>query len=246
MGIHRELRNHGYIHVPGVVAPAMIDAANAAIDADLAAHYHPERLQDYLHRSFCPRLRRAPVITGLLAASPARDLVDEVLAWRRLRGASTGQIAVRHAHEVPHPIAPDWHIDGVPTAENGLLGGRLQVFTALVGIFLTPSREPHTGNFTVFPQSTRRLRDWYRSHGRPALRRGRPAIDPGPPHPLLTEPGDVVVANYLLAHATTSNAGGRERRAVFFRLALPRAVLHPYRCVTHPWRGWRSEPRSAR
>lgn len=237
---------HGFLHVPDVVPHDLIDRANQRIDEDLTQHYDVDRLEEYIHRSFCPRLRRHRAITDLLSRSPARAVVDRLLPYRLLFGAGTAQIVIRDAHEVSEPVVPDWHIDGVPTRLNEMVGGRLGVFTALVGVFLTPCEQDDAGNFTVFPSSHERLRRWFVDQGRVGLAAGRPDIDPGPPHQLHVRPGDVVVANYLLAHAATPNASSVQRRAVFFRLALPKAALRPFHCVTHPWAGWRTPPRAPR
>ena len=71
------------------------------------------------------------------------------------------------------------------------------------------------------------------------MRAGRPRVDPGTPVQLLTHAGDVVVCQYLMAHAATPNTSGVERRAVFFRLALPTVMARRHHHLVNPWEGWR-------
>jgi hypothetical protein len=234
------LRERGYAILPERASPALVDAANAAIDHDLAASYDPDRQLEYDHRSYCPGLRRAPELLDLLGVSAARDAVDELLGWERLRGTDHAQIAIRRARNAEAPVAPEWHIDGVATAHNGVRGRSLDSFTALVGIFLTRTAVPFAGNFTVWPGSHEVIAGWFRERGRAALREGMPAVDPGEPAQLLVEPGDVVVASYALAHAAAVNTSDDERRAVFFRLALRDLPRRRWERLADPWDGWRA------
>ena len=242
----RQLQTSGFLHVRGVVPHSAISAANQAISEDLAANYDPKLHQQYIHRTFCPDLRKKQVITGLLSRTPARDVVDTLLPFSRLWGIGHPQVAIRFAQEQSDPTQPPWHIDGVPTSMNGMRGKGLWTFTCLVGIFLTTTPRPDAGNFTVWPSSFDRLRQWFTDQGRAGMRKGRPSIDPGTPTQLLTQPGDVVVCHYLMAHAATPNTSNIERRAVFFRLSLPATVTRRYHHLVNPWAGWRPDVVPAR
>jgi hypothetical protein len=239
MSWREHLRERGYAVLPERASPALVAAANAAIDHDLATSYDPARQLEYDHRSYCPDLRRAPELTELLAVSVARDVVDEVLGWDRLRGTDHAQIAIRRARNAEQPRPPEWHVDGVATAHNGVRGRTLDSFTALVGVFLTRTTAPFAGNFTVWPGSHEVVARWFRERGPQALREGMPRVDPGEPHQLLAEPGDVVLASYALAHAAAVNTSATERRAVFFRLALRDLPRRRWRRLADPWDGWR-------
>jgi hypothetical protein len=233
------LRERGYAVLPERVPAALVAAANAAIDRDLATAYDPARQLEYDHRSYCPDLRRAPELLDLLAVGVARDAVDEVLGWDRLRGTDHAQIAIRRARNADAPRPPEWHLDGVATPHNGVRGRTLDSFTALVGVFLTRTAAPFAGNLTVWPGSHEVVARWFRERGRDALRRGMPRIDPGEPLQLLAEPGDVVLASYSLAHGAAVNTSGDERRAVFFRLALRDLPRRRWERLARPWDGWR-------
>ncbi len=57
-----------------------------------------------------------------------------------------------------------WHIDGMHTADNGVAKGRVHPVCLLVGIALSGSDAPFTGNFGYFPQSHMLLETGCRTH----------------------------------------------------------------------------------
>jgi len=231
------LHRHGFVHLPQLLGREALARANRLIDDDLQRHYDPRRLPEYVHRSWCPRLRRAPALVGMLQHSRVRAAIGRVLPLDRLFGSMIAQIAIRPIRPNEPPQPPSWHIDGVANPHNGLGSRSLQTFTVLVGIFLTTTPSRDAGNFTVWPESTARLRDWF-AEDRRRLREGMPRIDPGPALQLRTKAGDVVICNYLLAHGAASNASLVERRALFFRMALPGLFWRRYAHLVDPWRGW--------
>lgn len=232
------LRRRGWILLRGGVGAAAIARANAAIDRSLVERYEPQRQLEYDHRSYCPELRSAPPIVDLLAQQPLRGVLDALLGWEGLQGRGHAQIAIRRAHNAAERLAPEWHIDGVSTPHNGVVGEALHTFTALVGVFLSDLPRPWRGNFVAWPDSTAALSAWFRED--PArMRQGMPRIDPGEPVQLQARAGDVVVANYLLAHAAAVNTCDQDRRAVFFRLSLPDLGEHRHARLVRPWEGWR-------
>ncbi len=121
---------------------------------------------------------------------------------------------------------------------NGVVGDRLHSFTALVGVFLTDVSAPWSGNLAVWSGSTDALSAWF-AHDRSRLRQGMPDVRLGAPHQLLARAGDAFLANYLLAHAATVNTCARQRRAVFFRLALSDLEDQRWERLVRPWSGWR-------
>jgi hypothetical protein len=239
--MRQTLREQGWVVLKGVVDAARVEAANRAIDQDLATRFDPARMEAYTHVSACPELRGDPVVADLLEAPALKAALQRVLDLDRMRWGA-GQIAVRW----PGQCAPDRriepHIDGVSTGRNGVVGPMLHSFTALVGVFLTPSHGPFSGNFTVWPGSLEALRDWFRDRGRRGLVSGMPDVDIrslSEPIQLEVEPGDAVIANYLLLHANAGNASPHRRHAVFWRLGCRGLAWHRYASLTAPWRDWR-------
>ncbi|MBX2799162.1 MAG: hypothetical protein KTR31_15925 [Myxococcales bacterium] len=238
-----DLYERGFLHISRLVPADVRRRAMDAIDLDLATRFDPDRQLEYDNLSYCPDLRADPAITDLLGCEPVRALVSSVLPYALLHGRRWGQIAIRGAGNHPVPVPPDWHIDGVMTPHNGVTSDRLSTFTALVGVFLTQTPRSYAGNFTVWPDGLAVLQEWFRAGGRAAMWAGKPQVDPGEPTQLITEPGDVVVCNYLLPHGAAVNTSGVERRAIFFRLSLPDLPLRRYARLISPWEGWRVRAR---
>jgi hypothetical protein len=233
------LRRDGYVHFRRLCPETIVAAARLAIDRDLSESYDPSRQVEYDHRSYCPDLRGTPPIMALLLDSGVRAKLDEVIGFGRL-GHDGGQIALRKAGNAPEPEPPDPHIDGLPTPFNGVPSNVLfSNFTALVGIYLSPVRTEFAGNFTVWPGSHHILEAHFRKLGRKALRNGMPRIPLGQPVQLMTEPGDVVLCHYGLAHAAAANLSAVDRYAVYFRLWLRGISYRRWHFMTHIWAGWR-------
>ena len=235
------LRERGYAHWSRVVPPAMLDAARAAIAEDLRLHYDAAREREYSSRTYCPAIVAARPILDLVEASPVRGLLDDAIGFDAL-GRSDGQIAIRWAHNVDREFAPDWHIDGISSPDNGVPPGALDTLTAIVGVFLTTQPRAFAGNLTVWPGSHERLARHFRERGPQSLYEPLPEVDLGAPEQLVCEAGDVVLMHYLLAHDAAVNTSGVDRIAVYFRTLL-RAIddgrWDRWECLADPWRGWR-------
>jgi hypothetical protein len=233
------LRREGYAQFPNLCPEALVAAARSAIDRDLAGNFDPERQVEYDHQSYCPGLRRARPLLALLLESGIVAELDEVIGFNRL-GYDLAQIALRRASNAPRPSPPEPHIDGLPTPFNGVPADVLvRNFTALVGVYLSPVRTAFAGNFTVWPGSHHVLEQHFRDHGLEGLRNGMPDIPLGAPVQLMTEPGDVVLCHYQLAHSAAVNLSSADRYAVYFRLWFKDIDEKRWALMTDIWNGWR-------
>ena len=233
------LHRDGYAMFRGLCAEPILLAARAAIDHDLATNYDAQRQLEYDNRSYCPDLRGTAVLLSLLLDSGIMAKLDEVIGSDKL-GYDGGQIAVRRAGNARRPAPPEPHIDGLPAPFNGVPKGSLvSNFTALVGIYLSPVRAQFAGNFTVWPGSHHILEQHFRDMGPDALRNGMPRIPLGTPLQLMTEPGDIVLCHYELAHTAAVNLSAADRYAVYFRLWLKDIEQRRWHLMTHIWNGWK-------
>lgn len=232
------LREDGYALFPGLIPEPLQKAARAAIAEELRDHYDPARQREYDHQSYCPELRKAPVLLELLLGSPLHALLDAVFGWENLQ-AGGAQIALRRARSHAREEPPRPHIDGIPTRHNGVQGRALQSFTALVGVFLTTTPRAFAGNFTVWPGSHLALERYFRARGPRALREGMPRVELGAPRQLLCAAGDAVLCHYQLAHTAAVNTSDTDRWAVYFRCSLRGLAPRRWRLLTNLWEGWR-------
>lgn len=238
MDWRRQLREQGFAHFRGLVPAPLVRDALGAIARDLEENYDPARQLEYDNQSYCPGLRGTPPVMNLLEASPARGLLDEALGVERVEW-DAGQIAIRRAHNHPEPVAPEPHLDGFASGLNGLEGGRIYSLTALVGVYLTPVRQPFAGNYTVWPGSHHVYEQYFRRRGERAMGEPMPNLEIGEPVQLMCEPGDAVLVHYQLGHTVAVNTSGRDRIAVYFRLWLRGIEQRRWHYLTNIWDGWK-------
>lgn len=238
-----QFRRDGYMVFPQLVPASLVEAARQKIAENLAEHYDELRLVEYNNRSWCPELRDSPELLQLLDNEAVLSILDAALGKSHY-DSSEAQIAIRKAHNASSTIEPAPHIDGIPTAHNGIEGQELKTFTALLGVFLTEVKLEFAGNFTVWPGSHSLLEKHFAERGKTALTEGMPNIPLGHPVQLLCKPGDVVLCHYQLAHAAAVNTSDHDRIAVYFRvwfkdIAGPHRATARWRNLINIWHGWR-------
>ena len=237
----RRLLRDGYVQIGGVVPPGQIEAALRAINRSLGEQgLPPDRIREMRARTFCPELISAPEILALYRT--AAGLVAS--AAGRVREPTHAQIALRFPGGEP-TTPPVPHIDGMPTADNGIPPGTLHHFTALLGVFLTDVAAAQRGNFLVWPGSHRVLEAQFRRHGAASIVSGLPDLLVAP-RPLTARAGDVVLAHYALAHAAAPNLGAQVRYAVFFRLSHLDHDAAGNRVLDNLWLEWEGMPKAHR
>lgn len=207
---HDFFLRHGYLIVKNAVAPDVIAAAVAALDASDfagtvgAADYKPVR----------------DAAVDACMSDTALDAIGELF------GSDYPYERTRHASDMPRPYEEGaaWthqtvHVDDdYPTLMPG--GWALGMF-----IFLTPVR-PHGGAFLYAPGSPYRYRplladnpEWLAFY----TARPEPA---GPAQEYLAQPGDVLLFHHLMAHAGSTNvADPQTRHALLSRWHPQRRIV---------------------
>lgn len=234
----RSLTEDGYLVVRGAVPRPQVDAAVRAINADIGQGIDPARIRNFQSLSFCPGLQRDPVIVGLYRDSAVMPIVEELIGPGRVRPIEDAQIALRFPTAAPKkPYGP--HIDGLPDREglNGVPPGTIFTFTGIACVLLSPLTGPDAGNFTVWRGSHRVHSAYLREHGLAALPQMPLATD-CERVPITGEPGDVVIAHYLLGHTVSPNLSPHVRYACFFRLSTHGLEERREALVRDPWLDW--------
>jgi hypothetical protein len=236
----RALIDDGYVVVPGVVPRVMVDEALRAINAEVGKGMDPAMMWKYQVQTFCPEITRSPEILGLMTRTPALALAESAIGAGRLKPVTNAQIALRFpgARDPGRPHGP--HIDGIPDRNrtNGVPEGTILSFTALGCVLLSRLAGPSSGNFTVWPGSHRKHAEWLKRNGIRRLLDTLPEVERRPPVQITGEPGDLVLAHYLLGHSAAPNASPHIRYACFFRLEVDGLVDHREESVVDPWRDW--------
>src|SRR4051812_35036319 len=92
----RALYEDGYVHVPGLVPPALIDQALRAINSSLGSEgMAKDRLSTFRASTYAPELCAEQAITDVYAASPLRALAEAAIGDGQARAPTRGQIALR-------------------------------------------------------------------------------------------------------------------------------------------------------
>lgn len=220
----RQFASDGYVLVPGVVDDALLRAADAEVDALVAATPPPPAIVGP-HFHFLPPAR-LPAAHAALRHSGALDLADELVAPHHLDHAFDHIQVALNIRPYPHrPGAP--HIDGHRPGEE------IGSFTMLAAVFLGDESTPDRGNLWMWPGSHRGHAELFRDRGVEVLKSVsghaimlQPPAWFGPGQPLLARRGDLLLAHFLLGHNIGGNTSADTRRILYYRLA---ADGHPGR-----------------
>jgi hypothetical protein len=94
----------------------------------------------------------------------------------------------------------------------------------------------------VYPRSHRVMERYFRENGFDAVRTGGlealPRLPLARPIQVCAEPGDVVLAHYLLAHSIAPNTSPNIRYAVYFRVSMHPGDVHHAESMTNAWSEW--------
>jgi len=214
----REFVDQGFLRVPGVVPPLLLDRALKAIGHSLGEGFPPEQAPTYRARSFCPEITGSSEIVDLATRSPAWYLLESLLGQGNIRPISGGQIALRFPMlNEPERVASP-HLDGMYSPLNGVTQGTIHGFSLLLGVVLRDIDTDYAGNLMVWPRSHHLHAQYFRDHGWDSLLQGMPPVDRGEPVHVTAKAGDITLAHYLLGHGTAPNLSPNIRYTVYFRV----------------------------
>ena len=233
----QELRDRGYVQVPGVVPPLMVEGALRAINHSVGQGMNVADMTRFRAQSYCPEIQRSPPITDLLTKTPAWDLAESVIGAGRIKPPGGGQIALRFPSlDEPGQARP--HLDGMYSPTNGVQEGTVGNFTMLLGVLLSDVPVPLMGNLHVWPGTHRLYEEYFREHSPQSLLQGMPPVEMPDPVAVTGRAGDVVLVHYQVAHGVGPNVSPHTRCMIFFRLShADHDVLH-WECMTDIWREW--------
>ncbi|MCR6488730.1 phytanoyl-CoA dioxygenase family protein [Amycolatopsis sp. OK19-0408] len=205
-----EFAERGYIVIPDVVPQDMIDAANAAVDEQLAARPPAPGHVGVVYKF--QQLEDAPVLASLLRDTAAFSLAESLTGPGTIEFPESVQTALTYppfkdAREKPHidggkgrkPDDPPW------------------TFTMLAGFFLTDQSTDDQGNLFVWPGTHRQHAKLFRDRGPDAFTT-YPNVELPERDMVRGKPGDMLLKHYLLGHNGGNNTGESVRRTVYFRL----------------------------
>lgn len=230
--------DHGYVQIPGVIPPVMVNAALQAINHSIGEGMDPAKMPTFRAQSYCPEITRTPVITDLFNKTPAFPLVESLIGEGKISLIQGGQIALRFPQFQDPPKPPVPHLDGMYTPTNGVPKGQILNFTALVGVYLSDVPQPYAGNFTVWPGTHHIYERYFRERGPESLLEGMPPVGIPEPQQITGRAGDVMIVHYMLGHTAAVNISPHIRYAIFFRLEHVEHARHKWESMTDIWLEW--------
>ena len=231
-----ELIENGFVIIPQAVPQLMTDRALRAINKSLGEGIDPAQLPKMRAQSYCPELGDDPVVVDLFQKTPLQDLTESLLGEGNAQ-SNHAQIALRFPIAQDPPRAPGWHIDGIPTATNGVAPGALASFTMLVSVLLSDVPHENMGNFTVWPGSHRVLETYCREHGADSILTERPKLEMAPQQ-IIGRKGDAVICHFQLGHGIAPNVSPHIRYALFFRMKHPQHESRKAETLSNLWLEW--------
>jgi len=205
----------GYVVVPRVIAPSLIDAVRREIE-NRVAHEPPAAGHVGPHQYFL----MAPLpdaLGALLFGSPVLRAAESLIAPGKFEAPDHVQVALNIPPFIHRPGGP--HMDGLTPPDPS---GRPGTFTMLAGIFLTDQMSENAGNLWVWPGSHRSAAAYFREQGPEAILSlpigPYPPVELSEPRQVVGRAGDLLLAHYLLGHNIGGNKSGVTREAVYFRL----------------------------
>jgi hypothetical protein len=224
-----EFAERGFLVLPGVVPREVADAAGRAIDELVKGE--PPGAEVRGPYNYFRSAGEAPAVAALLLGSPAFGLAEGLTGPGTLVAPWQVQVALNIP---PYPHRPGLHhIDGFPPEPDGRPG----TFTVLAGVLMSDQRGADAGNLWVWPGTHLTHAAYFREHGPDAFfaAGGYPPIRLPEPEQVTGEPGDLLLAHYLLGHNIGGNTSPAVRRAVYYR--IKRAGHDPRwrEFLTDPW-----------
>ncbi len=233
----KHFRDNGFVKIEGGVSQPAIDAALRRLNHSLGKGFDSADAARLQARSSCPELQTEPEIVSLYRGATLEHIVDWAFDGAANK-PSSAQIAIRYPsiENVARPPRP--HVDGTYSELNGVQAGTLASFSALCAVFLSKISGPFNGNFTVWPGTHLAMADFVRREGVEGLIKGMPDIALPEPVQIDANPGDIVLAHYLLAHSAAMNIGPNIRYAAFFRVGHVHHADHKEQALKEPWLEW--------
>lgn len=230
---------HGYVKIPGVVPREKVEHVRRLIHNHIGEHgIDPATLATARARSYCDDLQPLPEVVGLCTGSPAWSILESALGEGNVIKPAGAQLALRFPSLNDEIRPPRGHLDGIPTATNGVPRGHLAHFTCLLGVLLADQPRTNAGNFTVWPGSHLQTEAHFKERGPRDLLNGTPKLDYNPPVQITGNAGDIVLAHYLLVHGVGPHVGPDIRYMAFFRIHHRDHKTLGDNCMTDAWHEW--------
>ena len=236
----KEFGERGFVVIPEVVAPELVDRASRRIDELIAAK--PPAEGHVGHHFYFPAAADEPALIGaLMDASP--DGRDAAFAYTEAL-TEPGLLEAPKQVQVALNIPPFPHQPGRPHIDAAISeptpGFKPNSFTLLAGVFITDQMTENSGNLWVWPGTHLTHAEYFQERG-VEMYCAYPDVKLPEPEQVTARAGDLLLAHYLLGH----NIGGnyepdKTRRMLYYRVSGRGHAEAPERILTEPWYEYRA------
>jgi ectoine hydroxylase-related dioxygenase (phytanoyl-CoA dioxygenase family) len=186
--------------------------------------------------NFFLELAEVPSLLALHVDSPVIALAEQLTEPGSLTMPWRVQVALNIPHFPHRPGLP--HIDGSPPESDGRPG----TSTMLVGVVMSEQRHENEGNLWVWPGSHLLHAAYFHEHGPDAFFEAAdyPRVQLPEPQQICGNPGDVLLAHYVLGHNIGGNTSIVVRGAAYFRVKAGGHDSHWREFLQNPWLEYRA------
>lgn len=228
-----EFGERGYLVIPNVVEPDIMDRARRRIDdtvdADPPAEGHTGHHFYFLNDEDEPALIAPLTATGTEGASSFAH-AEALTAPGALEQLWQIQVALNIPPFSHRPGRP--HIDAQNSEPTP--GVVPNTFTLLAGVFVTDQLNQDSGNLWIWPGTHLTHAEYFQQNG-VEMFCAYPDIELPEPVQVTARAGDLLLAHYLLGHNIGGNTSERTRRMLYYRISARGHVDQPERILTEPW-----------
>jgi len=250
------LKNRGFVHLPGLLDKSEVEKALRVVnigileEGALTSRVCRDGKYDGVPMSWSAKYTSAEEISQLCNSSKITGVIADLFGVKLVPKIFGAQIALVFPDDIETAIPLPrlgYHIDGEPNHKNekGFENEhpKLNIYNALVGVYLKDIPFENHGNFTIYPGSHQAHADYFREFGPDSIlnKNGRltmPKVQLEKAHQCCVSAGDVVIANYLTGHTIACHVGHDIRYALYFRVSVTGLLEHRIESLCDPWYDW--------
>lgn len=228
-----QFAERGYLIIPNVVEPEVMDRARRRIDEIVDTDPPAEGYTG--HHFYFPKAADEPALIAPLTSAGRAGAsgfahAEALAAPGILEEPWQVQVALNIP---PYPHRPGRpHIDAKDSEPTP--GVVPNTFTLLAGVFVTDQLNPDSGNLWVWPGTHLTHAEYFQQKG-VELYCAYPDVELPEPLQVTAHAGDLLLAHYLLGHNIGGNISDRTRRMLYYRISARGHFDQPERILTEPW-----------